>query len=116
MHDNIALLDFTTSSAGKAKRTMVWGVSQGGSIVAQLIQRFPDRFDGAIPLSGQVAGAVGAQNLRLDSAFVLQTLLPGGMNLSIVNISDPMAALDQVQQVVLRVSKISTGCVPRHST
>jgi dienelactone hydrolase len=109
LHDNIALLDYFTSTVGKPKRTIAWGVSQGGSIVGELVQRFPDRFDGALPISGQLGGAVGAQNLRLDSAFVLQTLLPGGSDLTIVNIADPYASLGKAQAVIARAQEAPEG-------
>src|SRR5712692_5477137 len=57
-HDNVALLDYFNTAIGAPKRTIVWGTSQGGMISAGMAQKFPERFDGALPLCGFLAGAI----------------------------------------------------------
>jgi pimeloyl-ACP methyl ester carboxylesterase len=98
--EDIALLDYFASAVAKPKRTIAWGVSLGGSITAQLAQDHPDRFDGALPVSGTLAGGGAWFNLLLDSPFVIKTLVAGGSDLPIIDITDPDAAVAQFQQVV----------------
>src|SRR5579859_462842 len=74
--DQIALLDaFDNSQFGSSlKRTIAWGQSLGGMITAGLVQLYPDRFVGALPECGVVAGGLGVWNQGLDSEFALATL------------------------------------------
>ncbi|OLE12784.1 MAG: hypothetical protein AUG89_06810 [Acidobacteria bacterium 13_1_20CM_4_56_7] len=62
----------------------------GGLITAGLVQNYPSRFSGAVPLCGVLAGSVGVWNQWLDSAFAFNTLLASGQ-LQVVNITDPLA-------------------------
>jgi len=71
-HDQIALLGHFQDEHGKPARTIAWGHSLGGIITAGLIQLHPERFAGAIPMCGVVAGGVGVWNQGLDAQFVLQ--------------------------------------------
>jgi pimeloyl-ACP methyl ester carboxylesterase len=92
-HDQIALLDFFGATCGQPSRTIAWGHSLGGIITAGLVQLNPDRFAGALPMCGVVAGGVGTWNQALDSSFVFSTLLAGG-TLPIVNLPQNPAALN----------------------
>src|ERR1700730_15907400 len=58
-HDQITLLDFFQKTYGKPKRTIAWGHSLGGIITAGLVQLNPERFAGALPMCGVVAGGPG---------------------------------------------------------
>src|SRR6266704_1894340 len=49
-NDQVALLDFFTTTCGPPTRTIAWGHSLGGIITAGLIQLYPDRFAGALPM------------------------------------------------------------------
>jgi len=73
--DQIAVLDTFAALVGTPSRTIVWGHSLGGIITAGLIQRFPDRFDAALPMCGVLSGDVGTWNQALDSEFAFKTLL-----------------------------------------
>src|SRR5260370_11602273 len=75
-HDQIALLGHFQDEHGKPARTIAWGHSLGGIITAGLIQLHPERFAGAIPMCGVVAGGVGVWNQGLSVQFVLNTLPP----------------------------------------
>jgi pimeloyl-ACP methyl ester carboxylesterase len=90
LHDQIALLDHFTAEHGKPVRTIAWGHSLGGMITAGLIQRNPERFAGAIPMCGVLAGGVGVWNQGLDAEFVLKTLAPEPLAaaLQLVNITN----------------------------
>ncbi|HXJ48666.1 MAG TPA: prolyl oligopeptidase family serine peptidase [Candidatus Acidoferrum sp.] len=81
--DQIAVLDVFKSKGYNATRTIAWGHSLGGMITAGLVQLFPNRFDGALPMCGVVAGGPGVWNQGLDSEFAFLTLqAPGAFKLS----------------------------------
>jgi len=81
--DQIAVLDVFKSKGYHATRTIAWGHSLGGMITAGLAQLFPNRFDGALPMCGVVAGGPGVWNQGLDSEFAFLTLqAPGAFQLS----------------------------------
>jgi pimeloyl-ACP methyl ester carboxylesterase len=107
--ENLALLDYFASAVGKPKRTVVWGTSQGGMITADMLQKAPDRFDGGLAFCGFLAGAVAQENIHLDSAYVIKTLLPGGADVPIVNIPDGAAAVAQAQQVIADAQNTPEG-------
>jgi pimeloyl-ACP methyl ester carboxylesterase len=86
-HDQIALLDHFKSEHKALHRTLAWGHSLGGMITAGLIQLFPERFAGAIPMCGVVAGGPGVWNEGLDAEFVFKTLLAPTSALQLVNIT-----------------------------
>jgi len=90
--DQIAVLDIFSQTAGTPKRTIAWGHSLGGMITAGLIQRYPDRFDAALPMCGVLSGGIATWNTALDSAFAFKTLL-GAPGLQVVNIADPVGNL-----------------------
>src|SRR5919198_49837 len=93
LHDQIALLDYFDRTYGNPKRTIAWGHSLGGMITAGLVQRDPQRFAGALPMCGVLAGGVGVWNSALDGEFVFKTLLaPNDTDLHLVNITDPFSA------------------------
>src|SRR5712692_233927 len=49
LFDQIAVLDLFKQMVGAPTRTIAWGHSLGGMVTAGLIQRYPDRFDAALP-------------------------------------------------------------------
>jgi pimeloyl-ACP methyl ester carboxylesterase len=91
--DQIAVLDQFRVLVGKAKRTIAWGHSLGGMITAGLIQKYPHRFDAALPMCGVLSGGVATWNTALDAEFAFQTLLASGSGLQLVNITDPATNL-----------------------
>ena len=94
--DQIAVLDAFHHSVGKPSRTIAWGHSLGGIITAGLIQRFPDRFDAALPMCGVLSGGVGTWNQALDSEFAFNVLMAGN-SLQVVNITNPVANLTSAE-------------------
>jgi pimeloyl-ACP methyl ester carboxylesterase len=81
--DQIAVLDVFKKKGYHANRTIAWGHSLGGMITAGLVQLFPNRFAGALPMCGVVAGGPGVWNQGLDSEFAFLTLqAPGAFQLS----------------------------------
>jgi pimeloyl-ACP methyl ester carboxylesterase len=87
--DQIAVLDIFDSQVGHPQRTIAWGHSLGGIITAGLIQTFPNRFSGALPMCGVLSGGVATWNTALDGAFAFQQLIDPAVQ--IVNITIPPA-------------------------
>ncbi len=83
------LLDSFDRLVRSPRRTIAWGHSIGGIISAGLVQLMPERLSGALPLCGNLAGAVATHNRELDIAFVVQTLLAVNAPLELVNITEP---------------------------
>jgi pimeloyl-ACP methyl ester carboxylesterase len=98
--DQIAVLDQFRMLVGKAKRTIAWGHSLGGMITAGLIQKYPHRFDAALPMCGVLSGGVATWNTALDAEFAFQTLLASGSGLQLVNITDPATNLGIAEAVL----------------
>ena len=108
--DQIALLDHFTATYGRPERTIAWGHSLGGMVTAGLVQRHPDRFAGALPMCGVLAGGVGVWNTALDAEFVFKTLLaPPTSTLQLVNIDNPQANLGQAEGPAGRGSGDAAG-------
>jgi pimeloyl-ACP methyl ester carboxylesterase len=109
LRDQIAVLDRFTSLVDQPRRTIAWGHSLGGIITAGLVQNFPERFSGAVPLCGVMAGSIGLLNEWLDSAFAFKTLLASGSELQVVNISDPTANGALAQQILSNAQATPQG-------
>ena len=97
--DQIAVLDVFKKIVGKPKQTIAWGHSLGGMITAGLIQRYPHRFDAALPMCGVLSGGVATWNTALDSAFAFKILLAGS-GLQLVNITDPTGNLALAEEIL----------------
>jgi pimeloyl-ACP methyl ester carboxylesterase len=107
--DQIALLDLFTGRFSKPKRVIAWGGSLGGIITAGLVQLYPDRFAGAIPLCGVLAGGVATWNAGLDGAYAFKTLLAPTSSLQLVNIFDPAANAQLATNIFDQASATQTG-------
>jgi pimeloyl-ACP methyl ester carboxylesterase len=107
--DQIAVLDIFTKSVGAPKRTIAWGHSLGGMITAGLIQRYPHRFDAALPMCGVLSGGVATWNTALDSAFAFKTLLAPGSGLEVVNIANPLANFQLAEEMLAAAQATPQG-------
>ncbi len=108
-HDQIALLDFFDATCGHPTRTIATGHSEGGLITAGLVQLFPDRFAGALPMCGVLAGGIGIWNQALDSAFAFKVLLAGNAPLSIVHITNPTLSFNLAEQILAQAQSTAQG-------
>jgi len=94
--DQIAVLNAFDRRVGHPRQTIAWGHSLGGIITAGLIQDYPGRFAGALPMCGVLSGGVATWNTALDSEFAFQQLIDPSVQ--VVNITipptDPAANLD----------------------
>ena len=109
LRDQVALLDYFDAHVGKPKRVVAIGVSLGGIITAGLIQTYPDRFSGAIPLCGVLAGGVATWNAGLDSAYAFKTLLARNSQLQVVNITDPAANMKLAADLMATAGQTAAG-------
>jgi pimeloyl-ACP methyl ester carboxylesterase len=107
--DQIALLDLFSSQVGTPKRVIAWGHSLGGIITAGLIQLYPDRFAGAIPMCGVLAGGMATWNTELDGAYVFKTLLAPQSALQLVNVTDPAANLQMALDIFNQAQQTAAG-------
>lgn len=98
--DQIAVLDVFNAIVGHPVRTIAWGHSLGGIITAGLVQRFPNRFDAALPMCGVLSGGVGTWNQALDGAFAFKNLLAFGTGLQVVNITHAASNLAIAEQLL----------------
>ena len=85
--DQIRTLNAFDRRVGTPSQTIAWGHSLGGMITAWPIQRYPSRFNGALPMCGVLSGGVATWNTALDAAFAFQQLIDPSV--SVVNITDP---------------------------
>jgi pimeloyl-ACP methyl ester carboxylesterase len=107
--DQIAVLDRFDQMVGHPQVTIAWGHSLGGMITAGLIERYPHRFDAALPMCGVLSGGVATWNTALDSAFAFQNLLAPGSGLQIVNITNPTENLDLAEEVLAGAAATPQG-------
>jgi pimeloyl-ACP methyl ester carboxylesterase len=109
--DQMALLDFFNQRFSRPKRVIAWGGSLGGIITAGLVQLYPDRFAGVIPICGVLAGGVATWNTALDGAYAFNVLLalqslPAP---KLVGITDPQANVAAALQMFNAVSATRQG-------
>jgi pimeloyl-ACP methyl ester carboxylesterase len=107
--DQIALLDYFTTRVGKPKRVIAWGHSLGGIITAGLVQLYPDRFVGAMPMCGVLAGGVATWNLELDAAYAFKTLLAATSALQVVHIPQGGANLALAESIFSTATQTPQG-------
>lgn len=107
--DQIEVLDTFKRLIGIPNRTIAWGHSLGGIVTAGLVQRYPDRFDAALPMCGVVAGSVGTWNQALDSAFGFDVLLGAGSGLKVVNITNSVKNVEIAEGILNKAQKNAQG-------
>ncbi len=108
-NDQIAVLDLFNQRFSKPKRVIAWGGSLGGIVTAGLVQLYPDRFAGAIPICGVLAGGVATWNTGLDGAYAFKTLLAPSSQLQVVRITDPQANVQLATQIFDAASATPAG-------
>ncbi len=107
--DQIPLLDLFDGAVDRPERTVAWGPSIGGIMTAGFVQLLPERLAGALPLCGNLAGAVGIHNRELDIAFVFHRLLAAERPLELVNISDPPGNLELARTILEQAKQTPAG-------
>lgn len=103
------LLEVFTRTVGAADRTIGFGFSIGGIISAGLVQRFPGLLTAALPMCGNLAGAVAIHNRELDISFVVSTLLAPDDGLELVDITAPDVNVERAHGVLAEAQRTATG-------
>ncbi|CAN5496625.1 alpha/beta hydrolase [soil metagenome] len=98
--DHDPLLEAFTRQVAHPGRVIAVGTSIGGIMTAGLVQVAPERFAGALPLCGNLSGAVATHNREFDIAFTIKTLLAADTPLEVARISDPAANLRLARTVL----------------
>ncbi len=104
-----SLLDTFIASAGTPHRTISLGLSIGGLITAGIVERYPGLLSGALPMCGNLAGAVAIHNRELDIAFVVKTLLAPMSDLALTDIRDPAANLETASSILSEAQTTAVG-------
>lgn len=107
--DQWTALDAFVAKYGKPKRVIAWGDSMGGLASIALVERHPERLDGALAMCGSVSGALGMMNTALDGAFAFKTLLAPDAGPRLVNIDDDRANGAAAQAVLDEAMKSPQG-------
>jgi pimeloyl-ACP methyl ester carboxylesterase len=84
--DQMAALDVFASQVGDPDRTIAWGGSLGGVITGAIVERYPDRIDGAIPTCHGLGGTTAQWNQLLDATFVVDQLIATDAELDLVDL------------------------------
>jgi hypothetical protein len=74
-------------------RSIAYGVSRGSNVARHTIQNYPDIFVGAATGMGAGAGLLSTMLLRLDSQFVLKTLVNPSSPLQIIMVPNTAAGI-----------------------
>jgi pimeloyl-ACP methyl ester carboxylesterase len=96
--DQIAALDAFVATVGKPHRVIAYGESMGGLVTAALVERHPDRIDGATPMCASLSGTLGMENQALDGAWALKTLVDPAAPLRIVGVWQPGAPTPPIRE------------------
>jgi pimeloyl-ACP methyl ester carboxylesterase len=107
--DQLGVLDEFRQQVGPPDTTIAWGHSLGGIMTAGLVQAAPQRFDGALPMCGVLAGGVGTWNQALDGLFAFKVLLAGATELDIVRIADPVGNAQRANQILAAAQSTPQG-------
>lgn len=85
---------------GAPERTLISGGSRGGFVVRKALELHPETFDGGLMYSGGGAGEIAGLNNKLNSLFVLKTLVNPKAPLELVNIRNMQAEMESLQALV----------------
>lgn len=99
LEDQMALLDWFGDTVAEPRRTIASGFSMGGGIATRLAERYPDRFDGVLAMSG-LQDLPANLNRGLDVTFAVRTLLTDDQELELVKAADPVHSVQVLQQGV----------------
>jgi len=108
LRDQIALLDWFEANVGKPRRTVATGQSLGAAITDLLVERNPQRFDGAATMCS-AHDPLGTFNAVLDINFAVKTLLAPGEQIELVRARDPEAAQQALVAAIERALTTPQG-------
>lgn len=107
--NQMEVLDLFERSVERPGRVIAFGESIGGLMTAALVQTFPERISGALPLCGPLAGAISHWNQDLDCAFVFKTLLAPESPLELVRVARPPVNLELALSILREAQTSAEG-------
>ena len=94
---------------GIPTRTIAWGSSRGGFVGRLCMELYPEIFDAAILMSGGGSGEIAALNSRLDSLFVLKTLVNPASPMKIVGVANNAAGIAAENSALLDLVNLANS-------
>jgi hypothetical protein len=108
--DVIELKNLFISKFTVPRTTILWGSSLGGLLTRDAVEAFPREFNGAVPMCGGGAGAIGMWNNRLDALFALKTLVAADDGaLEIVRVTNEQQAIAALRAAVTKAMSTAAG-------
>ncbi|MGO1769151.1 MAG: hypothetical protein ACTHZX_04275 [Microbacterium sp.] len=101
--------DVFAATVGSPEHTVVSGRSQGGLTTRIVVESAPAWLDGAVPMCGGGAGAIGMWNDKLDIAFALRELVDPGSPMRITDIDDVDAELAAMNALIEKAASTPEG-------
>src|SRR5690554_6186804 len=112
--DQMATLDMFEERFGSPETVIAFGKSMGGLISIGMVEKWPERIHGAMPVCASASGSVPMMNVALDGMFVVKTLLNPGIR--IVTPPDENADRALAARTVSEHMETSEGRADRKST
>ncbi len=90
--NHLTTLDIYNQLHGSPQQTLLYGRSLGAHTGAAIVQKYADRFDGALLACGGLGGAVGIWNAKFDALFIAKVLIAENNDeLKVMDIPDDFA-------------------------
>jgi Tannase-like family of unknown function (DUF6351) len=93
---------------GEPKRTLASGGSRGAFVVRMSLELYPSIYDGGMMSAGGGAGEIAVLNNKLNSLFILKTLVDPAAPLTLVNI-DVQAENRALSELVAKANSTPRG-------
>jgi pimeloyl-ACP methyl ester carboxylesterase len=94
---------------GTPSRTIAWGSSRGGFVARFCMELYPEIFNAAILMAGGGAGEIAVLNSRLDSLFVLKTLVNPASPMKIVGVDNNAAGIAAENSALLDLVNLANS-------
>lgn len=107
VEDQLATLDVFERLHGKARAVIAYGESMGGLVSMGLVERWPTRIAGALPVCASVSGSTPMMNVALDGAFAIKVLLDP--SIEIVRQTDEQADRRRQTEALARAAETPQG-------
>jgi hypothetical protein len=100
---------------GEPTRTIAWGSSRGGFVARMCMELYPNIFNGAIIMAGGGAGEIAVLNSRLDSLFVLKTLVNPSSPMKIVGVDNNSTAVNSENNALIDLVNLANSTPEGHA-
>ena len=101
--------NFITHYSKTPTRTIAMGGSRGGFVGRLCMERYPEIFNGALVTAGGGAGQIAVMNSKLDSLFVLKTLVDPQSPLQIVGVPNNREATTAENEALIKLVTLANS-------